>query len=47
LVAAVVALLPLPYVNIAFDAAIAWLGMALVKQDTSSSSCRHLRGAHA
>ena len=47
LVGAVVALLPLPYVNIAFDAAIAWLGRALMKQGTSPSSRRHLRRAHA
>lgn len=47
LVGALVALLPLPYVNIVFDAAIAWLGMALTKQTTSLSSRRHLRRAHA
>ena len=46
LVGAVVALLPLPYVNIAFDAAIAWLGMALMRQRTSPASRRHLRRAH-
>jgi hypothetical protein len=48
LVGAVVALPPFPYVNIAFDAAIAWLGMTLMKQGTTSSwSRRHLRRARA
>jgi hypothetical protein len=47
LVGAVVALLPLPYVNIVFDAAIVWLGIALMRPGTSPSSRRHLRRAHA
>jgi hypothetical protein len=47
LVGAVVALLPLPYVNIVFDAAIVWLGMALMRPGTSPSSRRHLRRVHA
>ena len=44
LVGAALALVPLPFVNIAFDVAIIWLGLTLMKQDTSSPwSRRHLR----
>jgi hypothetical protein len=42
-VGAVVALVPLPYVNIPFDAAVAWLGIALMRQSTSPSPRRHMR----
>jgi hypothetical protein len=46
LVGAVVALLPLPYVNIIFDAAVAWLGIALMKPSALSTPARrHLRRA--
>jgi hypothetical protein len=37
LVGAVAALLPLPYVNIIFDAAVVWLGIALMKQSALST----------
>jgi hypothetical protein len=37
LVGAVAALLPLPFVNIIFDAAVVWLGIALMKQSASST----------
>ena len=40
---AVVALVPLPYINVPFDAAVAWLGSALMKQSTSPSPRCHLR----
>jgi hypothetical protein len=33
----------LPYVNIPFDVAVAWLGMALVKRSGLPSPGRHLR----
>ena len=42
-VGAVVALVPLPYVNIPFDAAVAWLGLALIRQSAALSPRRHLR----
>jgi hypothetical protein len=34
---AVVALVPLPYINVPFDAAVAGLGLALMRQSTSPS----------
>jgi hypothetical protein len=40
---AVVALVPLPYINVPFDAAVAWLGLALMRQSTSPSPRRHMR----
>jgi hypothetical protein len=44
LAGAVVALLPLPYVNIIFDAAVVWLGITLMKQSASAApSRRHLQ----
>jgi hypothetical protein len=45
LVGAIVALVPLPYVNILFDAAVAWLGIALRKQAALPLSRRHRRAA--
>jgi hypothetical protein len=42
-VGAIFALIPLPYVNIPFDVAVAWLGMALVKRSGLPSPGRHLR----
>jgi hypothetical protein len=44
-VGALVALVPLPYVNVPFDVAVAWLGIALAKRSGSSSPQRHLRRA--
>ena len=46
-VGALVALVPLPYVNVPFDVAVAWLGIALVKRSGSPSPQRHLRRARA
>lgn len=46
-VGALVALIPLPYVNIPFDVAVAWLGFALMKRSASPSPKRHLRRARA
>ncbi|HET7270112.1 MAG TPA: hypothetical protein VFI90_03400 [Rubrobacter sp.] len=46
-VGAVVALIPLPYVNIPFDVAVAWLGIALIRQSASPSPKRHLRRVRA
>jgi hypothetical protein len=46
-VGAVVALVPLPYVNIPFDAAVAWLGLALIRQSAALSPRRHLRRVRA
>ncbi len=45
LVGAIVALVPLPYVNILFDAAVAWLGIALMKRAALPLSRRHRRAA--
>jgi hypothetical protein len=42
-VGAIVALSPLPYVNMPFDAAVAWLGIALARQGASSYSRSILR----
>jgi hypothetical protein len=44
---ALVALVPLPYVNVPFDVAVAWLGIALAKRSGSPSPRRHLRRARA
>jgi hypothetical protein len=46
-VGALVALVPLPYVNVPFDVAVAWLGIALAKRSASPSPQRHLRRARA
>ena len=46
-VGAIVALIPLPYVNIPFDAALAWLGIALAKRSGSPSPRRRLRRVRA
>jgi len=46
-VGAIVALVPLPYVNIPFDAVVAWLGIALTRQGASSYSRRNLRRRRA
>jgi hypothetical protein len=42
-VGAILALIPLPYINIPFDVAVAWLGIALVKRSGLPSPRRHLR----
>jgi hypothetical protein len=42
---ALVALVPLPYVNVPFDMAIAWLGITLAKRSASPPPQRHLRRA--
>ena len=42
-VGAVVALVPLPYVNVPFDVAVTWLGMALPRQSALPPPKRHLR----
>ena len=46
-IGAVVALVPLPYINVVFDAAVAWLGIALVKRSVSQFPRRHLRRVRA
>jgi hypothetical protein len=46
-VGAVVALVPLPYVNIPFDAAVAWLGITLMRRSASPSPPRYLRRVRA
>ena len=40
---ALAALVPLPYVNVPFDVAVAWLGIALMRRSASPSPQRHLR----
>jgi hypothetical protein len=42
-VGALAALVPLPYVNVPFDVAVAWLGIALMRRSASPSPQRHLR----
>jgi len=42
-VGALVALVPLPYINVPFDVAVAWLGIVLMRRSASPSSQRHLR----
>src|SRR5215208_2795081 len=42
-VGALAALVPLPYVNVPFDVAVAWLGIALMRRSASLSPQRHLR----
>jgi hypothetical protein len=44
---ALVALVPLPYVNVPFDAAVAWLGIALMRRSASPSPPRYLRRVRA
>jgi hypothetical protein len=44
LVGVVIALVPLPYVNVVFDAAVAWLGIALVQRSASPLSFRRPTG---
>ena len=46
-VGALVALVPLPYVNVPFDAAVAWLGIALMKRSASPSPRQRLRRVRA
>jgi hypothetical protein len=46
-VGALVALVPLPYVNVPFDAAVAWLGIALMRRSASPSPPRYLRRVRA
>jgi hypothetical protein len=46
-VGALVALVPLPYVNVPFDVAVAWLGIALMRRSASPSPRRHLRRVRA
>ncbi len=47
LVGALIALLPLPYVNVLFDAAVSWLGIALMRQSASPPVQRPLRRVRA
>jgi hypothetical protein len=42
-----VALVPLPYINVPFDAAVAWLGIALMKRSASPSPRQRLRRVRA
>jgi hypothetical protein len=46
-VGALVALVPLPYINVPFDAAVAWLGIALMKRSASPSPRQRLRRVRA
>src|SRR5215216_941634 len=46
-VGALVALVPLPYVNVPFDAAVAWLGIALMRRSASPSPPRYSRRVRA
>ena len=46
-VGALEALVPLPYVNVPFDAAGAWLGIALMRRSASPSPPRYLRRVRA
>jgi hypothetical protein len=46
-VGALAALVPLPYVNVPFDVAVAWLGIALMRRSASPSPQRHLRRVRA
>jgi hypothetical protein len=42
-VGALAALVPLPYVNVPFDVAVAWLGIALMRRSASPPPQHHLR----
>ena len=44
---AVVALVPLPYVNVPFDVSVLWLGIELMRQSATFSPGRHLRRTRA
>ena len=46
-VGALVALIPLPYVNVPFDVAVAWLAIALMRRSASPSPWQRLRRVRA
>ncbi len=41
-VGAVIALVPLPYVDVPFDAGVSWLGIVLMRRSATLSPVRHL-----